>query len=142
MVNWNRSLEPTEMKSASAISSSSCHSSEGTSSIAPYCSFLGSGWPNLERCCDFLLQQRARLPEFVDLGDHGDHDRELAARRRLEQRAKLGAQQARPVERQPDGAPAERRVFFLGRLGNRARTLSPPMSRVRNGDGPARRLRR
>ncbi|MND40226.1 hypothetical protein D3C80_309600 [compost metagenome] len=63
--NWKRSFDPTETKSTSAISSSSCHISAGTSSIAPNCSLRGSVWPNLERyCTSFCNRSRtARISE-------------------------------------------------------------------------------
>jgi hypothetical protein len=41
MTNWKRSFEPTETKSTAAISSSSCHRSDGTSSIAPSFRLVG-----------------------------------------------------------------------------------------------------
>ena len=51
------------------------------------------------------MSSRARR-DLADLGHHRQHDAQLAPGRGLEQRADLRAQQARPVEPEPDRAPA------------------------------------
>ena len=56
-----------------------------------------------------------QLLGLVELGagrDHREHDLQLAAGGGLQQRADLAAHQARPVEPEPDRAPAERRVLL------------------------------
>ncbi len=62
---------------------------------------------------ELALDQRLGLVEFLDRGDHGKHDLQLASAARPQQRADLTTQQAWPVEAKPDGAPAERRVLLL-----------------------------
>jgi hypothetical protein len=54
-----------------------------------------------------------RLVEFLDRRDHRKHDLQLAPAGGAQQRAQLAAQQSRPVEPEPDRAPAERWVFLL-----------------------------
>ena len=63
---------------------------------------------------EVALDQRPGLPDLVEVGDHRQHDAELAAGRRLEKGADLGAEQTRPVEAEADRPPAHRRVL-LGR---------------------------
>ena len=60
-----------------------------------------------------VLDQLLGLVEFVHRRDHREHQLQLASARGLQQRADLAAHQARPVEAEPDRAPAERRVLFL-----------------------------
>ena len=115
VTNWNRSFEPTETKSTFAISSSSCQSSDGTSIIAPILKLVGRWWPKRARWRTSRSMMSRACVDFGKLGDHRQHDAQFAPARRLQQRADLGAQQARPVERQADRAPAERRVFLLAR---------------------------
>ena len=59
------------------------------------------------------LDQRLGLVELVHGGDHRKHDAQLAAGGGAQQRAHLAAQQAGPVEAEPDRAPAQRRVLLL-----------------------------
>ena len=65
------------------------------------------------------LDQPLGLVEFLDRGDHREHQLEVAPAGRAQQRADLGAQQARAVEAEPDRAPAERRVllFLVAHIG-------------------------
>ena len=62
---------------------------------------------------DLAVDQRAGRRELGHVGDHRQHDPELAPMRGPEQRPDLGAEQRRPVERHADGAPADRRVLLL-----------------------------
>ena len=59
------------------------------------------------------LDQRLGLVEFLDHRDHRKHHAQFAPAGGAQQRAHLAAQQAGPVEAEPDRAPAERRVFLL-----------------------------
>ncbi|MCY1303213.1 hypothetical protein D9M70_529090 [compost metagenome] len=62
IANWKRSFEPTETKSTSIISSSSCHKSAGTSSMAPNCSLRGNCSPSFDcRSISFCSRSRAIL---------------------------------------------------------------------------------
>ncbi|MNT13778.1 hypothetical protein D3C72_1487590 [compost metagenome] len=104
--NWNRSFEPTETKSTSCISSSSCHISEGTSSIAPNCSFFGSAWLNFERCCtSFWRRSRAaRISDTsVTIGSIMRNSAPEAARSsaRICVRIRPGRSSDRRIARQP-----------------------------------------
>ena len=49
---------------------------------------------------------------FIDIGDHREHDLEIAALARNQKRPHLQAQQRRPVQRHADGTPAQRRIVF------------------------------
>ena len=53
------------------------------------------------------------LSNSSTVGDHREHQPQFAAAGGAQQRAHLAAQQARPVEAEPDRAPAERRIFLL-----------------------------
>ncbi len=57
----------------------------------------------------------ARPVELIDARHHREHDGDVAAVRRLQKRAHLRAQEARPIEPDADRPPAERRVFLLDR---------------------------
>ena len=59
------------------------------------------------------LDQRLGLVELLHHGDHREHHAQFAPAGGAQQRAHLAAQQAGPVEAEPDGAPAERRIFLL-----------------------------
>ena len=61
----------------------------------------------------FDLDQRLRLIEFFDDGNHRKHQLEAAPAGRSQQRANLAAQQAGPIETEPDRPPTKRRVFLL-----------------------------
>ena len=61
----------------------------------------------------FALDQLLALVELLDRRHHGEHQLELAVRRRPQQRPNLAAQQRRAVEAEPDRAPAERGVLLL-----------------------------
>ena len=100
IMNCNRSLEPTETKSTALTSPSSCHSSEGTSIIAPSISRSGSAWPWRRRWASSRsIIARARV-DLVDLGDHRQHD--AAARGRRRRAAARGAAcAAAPAGRAP-----------------------------------------
>ena len=50
--------------------------------------------------------------EFGDFRDHREHDAQRAAAAGAQQCADLAAQQARPVEAEPDRAPAQRGIFL------------------------------
>ncbi len=61
---------------------------------------------------DLPVDQRARLIEFGDIADHRQQHAQRDAGGCGEQRAHLIAQQRRPIERDADRAPAERRIFL------------------------------
>ena len=72
-----------------------------------------SAWPWRRRCAiSRSISSRVSVISR-DLGDHRQHDAQLAPGRRLKQGAKLHAQQARPVEAEADRPPAHRRILFL-----------------------------
>ena len=62
---------------------------------------------------ELALDQRLGLVEFLDGGDHREHELQIASAGRPQQRADLAAQQARPIEPEPDRAPAQRRILLL-----------------------------
>ena len=59
------------------------------------------------------LDQGLGLVEFLHHGDHREHQTQFAPAGGAQQRAHLRAQKPGPVEAEPDGAPAERRVFLF-----------------------------
>ena len=59
------------------------------------------------------LDQRLGLVELSHRGDHREHQLELAPAGGAQQRAHLAAQEAGPVEPEPDRAPAQGRVLLL-----------------------------
>ena len=108
---------PTERKSARSETSSSCHSSEGTSTIAPSCSLARHAVAMPLEVGDLAQRQILGADEFIDEATIGEHDAQVAARAGTQQRPQLHTQQRRAIERNADGAPAERRILLL-RLGH------------------------
>jgi len=62
---------------------------------------------------EFAFDQRLCFVEFGDRRHHREHDLEFAPRAGAQQGPNLAAQQAGPVEPEPDRTPAERWVLFL-----------------------------
>ena len=106
---WSR---PTGNRPRSS-SSSSWNSSDGTSTMAPTSTRSGSLWPCRRRCVSSRSTSALASSNSSTVGDHREHDPQLAAAGGAQQRAHLAAQQARPVEAEADRAPAERRVLLL-----------------------------
>ena len=67
----------------------------------------------------FTPDNRLGALEFIDRGNHREHDFKVAVFGRPQQSADLRAQQARPIQPDPDGAPAQSRIFFIhfGHIG-------------------------
>jgi hypothetical protein len=61
----------------------------------------------------FDFDERLCLVEFFDNGDHRKHQFEAASSGCAQKRAHLAAQQAWPVQTQPDRTPAQCGVFFF-----------------------------
>src|ERR1700733_14770897 len=105
-----RSFEPTDKKSAAAAISSSCHKSDGTSTITPRLVVRGGSWPRLW----LHLSSRSNIARAVR--NHGGHDLEVAPRRGADEGAELHPQKRRTVEPDAQRAPAERGVLLLHAL--------------------------
>ena len=60
----------------------------------------------------FALKHGAGRTHFPRRGNHREHHMQRPASSGLDQGAQLVAQQARPIEAHPDGAPAQRRIGF------------------------------
>ena len=116
-----RSSRPRRNRRARRISSS-WHSSDGTSTMAPSLTLVGQ-WlavaaqdgASRARRSPRRLRRTRRTSATI-----GNIILQLAPAGGLEQRAQLRAQQAGPVEAEADRAPAERRVLLLDRPACRA----------------------
>ena len=74
---------------------------------------LGQSVPVPPQMGELVFDHRLGLIEFIDHGDHREHEFERAPARGAQQRADLAAHQAGAVEAEPDRAPAERGVFLF-----------------------------
>ncbi len=59
------------------------------------------------------FDQRFGLVELIHGRDHGKHQPQFTAARCAQQRPYLAAQQAGTIEPEPNGAPAQRRIFLF-----------------------------
>ncbi len=66
----------------------------------------------LTQISQFALDDALGGVEFGHFRDHREHDAQASPAAGAQQRADLAAQQAWPVEPEPDRAPAERRIFL------------------------------
>ena len=115
-MNWKRSFEPTETKSTSVHQLVELPEQRRHFQHGAELQLARQRMAEARQMLHFLLQQcRAPARSSSTSVTIGIMILQLGAGGRLQQRPKLGAQQARPVERQADRTPAERRVFFLGR---------------------------
>ncbi len=110
--NWNRSFDPTETKSTFfkqfvELIEQRRHLHHGADVDA-----FRQRMAVLAQIGQLALDDRLGLIEFGDIRNHREHDLQRAAAAGPQQRADLAAQQSRPVEPEPDRAPAERGIFL------------------------------
>jgi hypothetical protein len=121
-----------EMKSAAAKICLSSNRSDGTSTIAPSRSVSGRGKTDALGALKLAGDLRARRLEFRHLAYHRQEQPQGAAVRRSEQRPDLVAEQGRPVERDTQGTPAKRRIFFADRPAIAGNLVAAQIERSKN----------